>query len=553
MPVHRRQERPGLPPGRGAQPAGGRRRRHPADLCRADAGAVAGGGVVGADPRRAQRRSVPAAARASTPATPRCPTGASPKISDDDAWAVFKRLGVGGRPGGRGVGGRHRTDRCRAELPLEHLRCPPLPPRRSTPRWRRTSYSALDPRRRRRRCHQRAGGQRERDDETEVVAVDRKLRWWARTCARRWPTCRAARRSARWCTRCWRPPTRRPPTSPASSTSRCAAQLAWWPVDVDAGGAGRRRWCRCMTRRWARWPSGLTLRQIGLRDRLRELDFEIPLAGGDHRAVPSRTCRLSDVGELLRAHLPADDPLAPYADRLTSRRWAGSRCAAICRARSTSVLRLPDAALSGGRLQDQLAGRHRGRLQPRLGWPRRCCTPTIRCRRCCTPLCCTGFCAGGCPATTLRGISAGCCICSCAACAGRDARWSTGSRAGCSAGSRRRAGGRAVGSARRGTAGGMTVADVELAVGASGLAADVQRGWRARRRRCACRPADLTALGKEPDEPVALAVALAVRGAARRIGVRRPATVAADAVGAEELPWPEPAAGWRRCAASLAR
>jgi exodeoxyribonuclease V beta subunit len=61
----------------------------------------------------------------------------------------------------------------------------------------------------------------------------------------------------------------------------------------------------------------LTLRQIGLRDRLRELDFEIPLAGGDVRgAVPNVS--VSDVGQLLRAHLPAGDPVAPYADRLTS-------------------------------------------------------------------------------------------------------------------------------------------------------------------------------------------------------------------------------------------
>jgi exodeoxyribonuclease V beta subunit len=59
---------------------------------------------------------------------------------------------------------------------------------------------------------------------------------------------------------------------------------------------------------------GLTLRQIGLRDRLRELDFEFPLAGGDVRIAPE--IRLSEVGLLLRTHLPADDPLASYADRL---------------------------------------------------------------------------------------------------------------------------------------------------------------------------------------------------------------------------------------------
>ena len=62
---------------------------------------------------------------------------------------------------------------------------------------------------------------------------------------------------------------------------------------------------------------GLTLRQIGLRDRLRELDFEFPLAGGDLRgAAPDIS--LSDVGECCGQHLAADDPLASYADRLTA-------------------------------------------------------------------------------------------------------------------------------------------------------------------------------------------------------------------------------------------
>ncbi|SII86470.1 Exodeoxyribonuclease V, beta subunit (RecB) [Mycobacteroides abscessus subsp. abscessus] len=60
---------------------------------------------------------------------------------------------------------------------------------------------------------------------------------------------------------------------------------------------------------------GVTLRQIGLRDRLCELDFEFPLAGGD--AAADSFARLADVGMLLREHLAADDPLGVYASRLT--------------------------------------------------------------------------------------------------------------------------------------------------------------------------------------------------------------------------------------------
>lgn len=58
----------------------------------------------------------------------------------------------------------------------------------------------------------------------------------------------------------------------------------------------------------------LTLADLHPRDRLAELDFELPLAGGDVRG-PSSARTIRDVAGLLRAHLPADDPFAAYADR----------------------------------------------------------------------------------------------------------------------------------------------------------------------------------------------------------------------------------------------
>jgi len=61
---------------------------------------------------------------------------------------------------------------------------------------------------------------------------------------------------------------------------------------------------------------GLTLTDLPLEDRLRELDFEFPLVGGDHRD-PTRTgVLLRDVAPLLRDHLPPGDPMRHYADRL---------------------------------------------------------------------------------------------------------------------------------------------------------------------------------------------------------------------------------------------
>jgi exodeoxyribonuclease V beta subunit len=65
-------------------------------------------------------------------------------------------------------------------------------------------------------------------------------------------------------------------------------------------------------------PLGPLLRQAGLRDvprsdRLDELEFELPLAGGDE---PTGRLALTAIGDVLREHLPPGDPLAGYAQRL---------------------------------------------------------------------------------------------------------------------------------------------------------------------------------------------------------------------------------------------
>ncbi len=64
---------------------------------------------------------------------------------------------------------------------------------------------------------------------------------------------------------------------------------------------------------------GLTLGEIGLEDRLRELDFEIPMGGGDRAGVAGGVAAgltLAAFGAALRRHLPADDPMRGYADQL---------------------------------------------------------------------------------------------------------------------------------------------------------------------------------------------------------------------------------------------
>src|SRR5690606_17621975 len=86
------------------------------------------------------------------------------------------------------------------------------------------------------------------------------------------------------------------------------------------------------------------LRDIGLRDRLREMEFEFPLAGGDRRvAVPDIS--LADVGGLLAAHLPSGDPLAPYAERLTGGTLAAQSLKGYLNGSVDAVLRVGDRYL----------------------------------------------------------------------------------------------------------------------------------------------------------------------------------------------------------------
>ncbi len=58
---------------------------------------------------------------------------------------------------------------------------------------------------------------------------------------------------------------------------------------------------------------GLRLRDVGRGDRIDELAFELPLAGGDE---PVGRLVLDAIGDALRRHLGPDDPLAGYAERL---------------------------------------------------------------------------------------------------------------------------------------------------------------------------------------------------------------------------------------------
>uniref|UniRef100_UPI0017BFF96C UvrD-helicase domain-containing protein n=1 Tax=Sporichthya sp. TaxID=65475 RepID=UPI0017BFF96C len=82
----------------------------------------------------------------------------------------------------------------------------------------------------------------------------------------------------------------------------------------------------------------LALADIAPADRLSELDFELPLAGGDQ---PGRDVRLGEVAALLTAHLSVGDPVLPYADRMRHPDLAGQPLRGYLTGSIDAVLRIP--------------------------------------------------------------------------------------------------------------------------------------------------------------------------------------------------------------------
>ncbi|WP_199254883.1 exodeoxyribonuclease V subunit beta [Mycolicibacterium mengxianglii] len=128
----------------------------------------------------------------------------------------------------------------------------------------------------------------------------------------------------------------------AELTREVNRHASWWAVDAAAEDVADALVAVHDTPLGPLLPGG-TLRQIALRDRLCELDFEMPLAGGDSGRGVAGEPTLSDVGALLRRHLPADDPLAGYADRLTGPALGGQSLRGYLTGSIDVVLRVPDA------------------------------------------------------------------------------------------------------------------------------------------------------------------------------------------------------------------
>ena len=100
---------------------------------------------------------------------------------------------------------------------------------------------------------------------------------------------------------------------------RIREQLVWWPVDLDPDELATALEAVCTT------PMGPLARDVTLvdlprTDRFAEMEFELPLAGGDR---PHTDAQLRTFAHILRAYLPETDPLYAYARALDAEELGG--------------------------------------------------------------------------------------------------------------------------------------------------------------------------------------------------------------------------------------
>ena len=440
LPRHRRQGAQRARSQPDALAGRGRRRRHPADLRRADPRAVAGGRLVGAVVGRGQRRHLPVAARPQAarrggPGQPR--PGARRRRGAD----LVPPLGAGRRPGRRGVGGRPSSAApMPPELPVGAGRAVVLP------RGRRRLATHLllraDPRP---PTSSPVGVASEPEDtgledeavepvptRGEAAAARRPAVAHGRPAGRRHLRLTGARRA-----RGGRPARARPA---AELPARAREQLGFWPVDVTPGVLAEAMLPLHATPLGPLVP-GLTLGDLGLGDRLRELDFEIPLAGGDHAVARRRTpgrrgaaaarppgrrrpaARVRRPARAAAARRPVAARLSLRVDR---RRAAGARTATASASWSSTTRPTGSGTPSGRRPPPTTRPDRLAAAMLHSDYPLQALLYSVVVHR---------YLRWRLPGVRPRDPPRRCASTStCAACAGRTPRSSTGTRPGCSAG-----------------------------------------------------------------------------------------------------------------------
>ncbi|BBX65223.1 RecBCD enzyme subunit RecB [Mycobacterium saskatchewanense] len=268
------------------------------------------------------------------------PDRCAPRISDEDAWALFQRWEAAGGPSVEEsvIGSPARAERPAptGALAVRHFH------RAIDTGWRRTSYSALVRVAEEARDYPTAGVTSEpeagvRDDEAEAVVVTAPAS--GRDLASSLAAMPAGATFGSLVHAVLEAADPGAADLPAELEREVRRQFAWWPVDADAAELAAALVPMHDTP-LGPLAAGVTLRRIGVRDRMREMDFEIPLARGDLRGATPEVS-VSDIGELLAAHLPAGDPLASYADRLRSASLGGQPLRGYLSGSIDVVLRLP--------------------------------------------------------------------------------------------------------------------------------------------------------------------------------------------------------------------
>ena len=149
-------------------------------------------------------------------------------------------------------------------------------------------------------------------------------------------------------------------------TRYVAEQRDYWGVDVAADVLAEGLLPMQFT------PMGpivddLRLVDIGRRDRLCELDFEFPMAGGD-RGGTSPVIRLADFADVLDRHLAEDDPLASYAGQLRQPGLGDQVLRGYLSGSIDVVLRIPDGGGSRFVVVDYKTNRLGERDRPLSAW-----------------------------------------------------------------------------------------------------------------------------------------------------------------------------------------
>ncbi|MCU0297678.1 MAG: UvrD-helicase domain-containing protein [Candidatus Nanopelagicales bacterium] len=122
--------------------------------------------------------------------------------------------------------------------------------------------------------------------------------------------------------------------TPADLADRCREQVAAFPVAGVEPERLTHELQQVMQTPLGPLAADLTLADLQPSDRLPELDFELPM-GADGAST------LADLAHLLRRHLPADDPLAAYADRLDTPGLAEAKLVGYLAGSIDAVLRIP--------------------------------------------------------------------------------------------------------------------------------------------------------------------------------------------------------------------